>query len=627
MFKNLTILATLAIIIALPFIFRRSEQAGDWRNGDPVLIIISPHNEAIRYEFEHAFSAWHAARHKRPDGSPQPVKIDWRNVGGTTEIARYLQSQFDTSAKVWWTNQGNAWPAAASDATNGVTGSKSPADTAVLKVFNAYRSVDDATKITSGVDLFFGGGQFDHFGSFQRGFAVAPWTAASPPPPDVAESLAMIPETAGGEVWRTPTLFGNAISTFGIIYNLDRLRDLNITSPPTTWDDLADYRYFHQVGVTDPTKSGSIAKAFEMLVHQKMHDAARAYLRSTGVADDQGEATIAANEKRISAYKAEKGKAYQRGDVPDDLKGYQAALEQGWFSGLGLIQSIGANARYFTDSATKVSIDVSIGDAAVGMTIDFYGRFQAQSAKAPDGSERMKFVTPAGGTSVSCDPISLLRGAPHRELAAEFIGFVISADGQKLWTYAPGAKNDAGVMVGNEKYALRRLPIRRDFYPSTQPAIEAAHIEHKQYAVDDLADPNIDPYQLAKQFTYYSRWTGDHFNFLRDIARAMCMDSADELTDAWQAIHPTGTGGSASSAVDAAQLTKLHQLPTTVLHRKDNGAAESVAINWRNAPDLRQNYDSMECARVWTEFFRNNYRSVASGTTPTNAVANTTGAH
>jgi ABC-type Fe3+ transport system substrate-binding protein len=34
----------------------------------------------------------------------------------------------------------------------------------------------------------------------------------------------------------------------------------------------------------------------------------------------------------------------------------------------------------------------------------------------------MHYVTPAGGSSVSCDPIGLVRGAPHRELAVRFIG-------------------------------------------------------------------------------------------------------------------------------------------------------------------------------------------------------------
>ena len=423
-------------------------------------------------------------------------------------------------------------------------------------------------------------------------------------------------------------MFGNAVSTFGIVYNIDCLKDLGITTPPAQWSDLADFRYYRQVGVTDPTKSGSIAKAFEMLVHQKMHDAAAAYIR--GVEKDRPRpasapadpadparpppaevttdinAVIEANEKAIQAYIKSKGAGYQRGDVPSELAGYQAALEQGFLDGVALIQAIGANARYFTDSATKVSIDVSVGDAAVGMTIDFYGRFQAQYAKSPAGEDRMVFVSPVGGTSVSCDPITLLRGAPHRELATHFIEYVLSTEGQRLWTYAPGAIDAQGHLIGPERYALRRLPIRRDFYPSTQPAIEAVHVEHKQWAVDDLTDPTIDPYQIAKQFTYYPRWTGQHFGVLRDLTRAMCMDSQQELRDAWTAAH---ANGSESPKVLAA----IRQLPTVMLVKHGDTVAKPVELNWRVAPGIPANYDYIDYMREWTDAFRDIYRKAAKG--------------
>jgi iron(III) transport system substrate-binding protein len=50
-------------VIALPFIFRQETEEEQWSPGDPVLVIISPHNEAIRYEFAQAFSRWHAERY------------------------------------------------------------------------------------------------------------------------------------------------------------------------------------------------------------------------------------------------------------------------------------------------------------------------------------------------------------------------------------------------------------------------------------------------------------------------------------------------------------------------------------------------------------------------------------
>src|SRR5512137_1208510 len=97
MIRNLTILFLAAFIIALPFLFRQPEETGDWRAGDPVVVIITPMNEAIRYEFAHGFSEWHRSHFGRP------AKVDWRALGGTSEIMRYLASEYVSAARAWWT--------------------------------------------------------------------------------------------------------------------------------------------------------------------------------------------------------------------------------------------------------------------------------------------------------------------------------------------------------------------------------------------------------------------------------------------------------------------------------------------------------------------------------------------
>jgi iron(III) transport system substrate-binding protein len=582
MFKNLIILLTLTGIVALPFVFRRAAPQGAWRDVDPVLSIVSPHNEAIRYEFARGFSAWH----QRIYGTP--VKIEWINIGGTTEIGRYLAGEYTASARAWWLAQQKTWPANAGEDLLKPT---PPASDASKHLWELYRQTDDSAAITSKIDLFFGGGEFDHTNAFNSGFTVAV-KENLPAELFIQNGIDMIPEKISGETWRSAAVMGNVVSTFGIIYNVDRLKDLGITTAPTQWKDLADYRYVRQVGLADPTKSGSIAKAFEMIVHQQMRLAANA----AGYDDTH----IAANEKRIDAFikdftKNESTKntpkTYTRGDVPDDLKHYQAALEQGFANGLNLIQRISANARYFTDSASKVPIDVSMGDATVGMAIDFYGRYQAQTTRSPAGIDRMKFITPVGGTSVSCDPISLLRGAPDKQVALHFIEFVLSEEGQQLWTYKPGVKDSDGNLIGPEKYTLRRLPIRRSFYPSTNTAVQAIHEAHNKNAADDLADPSIDPYQLASQFVYYRRWTASHFSVLRDIVRAMCLDSGEELRAAWQRTHGTAI---------------FDPLITVYLTDK-TGQSSDITLNWRTAPDIRRNYDSLFYMRAWVQAYRNQY--------------------
>ena len=585
MTRNLVILLLAACVIALPFIFRQPQEDSAWRPGDPVVVIITPMNEAIRYEFARGFSEWHRKNFGRP------AKVDWRALGGTSEIMRYLVSEYVAAARAWWLGQGKPWPAGASDA---VVARKLDTNSApaLREIYEAFRKTDDPKEFTSRIDLLWGGGEYDHSDAYRQGLTVRPWPAGKEP-----EDVFSIPENLSGETWRTPTMFGDVLSTFGICYNLDRLHDLKVSKPPTQWDDLADPVYFRQVGACDPTKSGSIAKAFEMIIQQKCHQSV--------IAAGFSDAKIGKFEKAISDAKLAPG------ELPSSVPAeYQAAVERGWEDGIRLIQRIGANARYFTDAASKVTIDVSMGDAAVGLAIDFYGRYQAQCSRAPDGSsrgrlatsgsERMVYVTPVGGSSVSCDPVGLLRGAENRETAVRFIQYALSEDGQRLWTYRPGTPG------GPQKFALRRLPIRRDFYPwagspdpargtgRSRPQEETNYLQHLQFAADNLADPTINPYSLATNFTYRSRWTAQHFNIQRDLIRAMCLDSVNELHDAWRAIIQNG--GPANQAKAMGILGRLPDKPEP--------------LTWRSALTFSKKHDRMDYLREWTAFYRENYRRV-----------------
>ena len=578
MVRNLSILLAAALVISLPFIFRKPAEVREWKPGDPTLVIISAHNEAIRYEFAQAFSRWHRERFGAP------VKIDWRAIGGTSEISRYLTAEFINSFRAWWRNQGRAWPQGASEAlvnrkfntTAAPQGADADATRAWEEIRDAYttfRSIDDAAKFTASIDVFFGGGEYDHTVAFGQGLTVAPWPENETPPGlfNFEDGTDRIPAKISGEVWRTPTLFGNAVSTFGICYNMDRLEDSGVTTPPSAWEDLTDPLFFRQLGMADPTKSGSVAKAFELMLHSKCQEA----VSEAGFTREQ-----------IEQYEAVIAKAkLPPGEMPPDVPlEYQAAIERGFIHGLRMIQLIGANARYFTDSSSKVPIDVGMGNAAVGIAIDFYGRFQAQVSVTPDGIPRMKYITPFGGSGVSCDPISLLRGAPHREIATRFIQFVLSEEAQKLWTYR------AGTPGGPEKYSLRRVPISREFYPSDNPAIQARHEEHKKYAADDLADPAINPYALASEFVYHRRWTGGHFGILRDLIRAMCMDSSVELKSAWEEIIRAGGPDVQIEAMNL--LTRLPEHP--------------VQFTWKNSLSIPG--ERIDYMRTWTLFFRESYK-------------------
>jgi iron(III) transport system substrate-binding protein len=552
-FRNVAIILAAALVIALPFIFRQNHGDVAWQPDDQTLVLISPHNEAIRYEFGLAFSRWHHEHFGRP------VRMDWRTIGGTSEIARYLEGELQAAFRAWWQRtRDTAWPRGGTRALTDHRFRNEGAEPELIALREALRTTDNPDDFTIGIDIFFGGGEYDHSRAFARGLTAPPWPDAPPAhlffTPTGHE---LIPERLSGETWRSHGFVGTALSTFGMAYNFDRLADLGIEEQPLHWQDMTDPRLHRQVGVADPTKSGSIAKAFEMMIHQQINDAVTA-----------------------AGYSWET--EYIEGEKP---AAYRDAIAEGWLNGINLVRLIGANARYFTDSASKVPIDIGTGNAAVGLAIDFYGRYQAETSRGPDGLERMRYVTPIGGSSVSCDPVSLLRGAPNRELAVRFIEFVLSEEGQKLWNYRPGTPG------GPERFALRRLPIRRDFYPSDIPEIQARYEAHKAFTSDDLADPTVNPYHLASEFTYVRGWTGRHFGIHRDLIRAMCLDAGDELSEAWAAIREAG----GPAAVPAA-MTALMALPEGVTW---SGVLDSERFG-RNR--------RMEYMREWVLFFRQQYR-------------------
>src|ERR1700736_2194009 len=467
------ILLCLAAVIAAPLVLREAPQAA-LSAGEDELVIVSPHNEQIRYEFSRAFGVFYRNKTGRS------VHVDWRLPGGTTEIARYLNSEFEARFRSYWTQKlGLPWTRMVlegfSDSRTNGAADKSSADHARHAFLNS--------EIGCGIDLIFGGGSFDLINLANRGFLVDSGVLDRNPELFSGGGEMGIPQTLGGEPYWDPLgrWVGACLAGFGICYNTDVLARLGLTSPPTQWVDLTDRRLFRSLSLADPTKSGSVAKAYELMIQQQMN-------------------------QRLSEI---------TGSTQEEPAESQAVRE-GWERGLQLLIQLAANSRYFSDAATKVPADVAYGEAAAGMCIDFYGRSESEAVSDPRGQTRMQYGNVRGGTSVGADSIALLRGAPHPETGKAFIDFVMSREGQKLWDFrlqTPG---------GPVRYSLRRLPIRREFY--------------KEPFRSFMADPEADPYRDAQAFQYHEPWTAPLFSTLRFLVRAMCIDSREELVAARSAI-------------------------------------------------------------------------------------------
>ena len=432
--RIMIVVVALAAIVAAPILMRRDTALGEAGHADDRLVVITPHNQTIRAEFGEAFAEWWKKRTGRS------VYVDWRTPGGTSEIRRVLDSGFEAA--------------------------------------------EEGGRAGVGIDVFFGGGDYEFRKQAKLG-RLAKLEVFEKHPDWFDPSV--IPESFTGERYydtKDHEWVGVCLSQFGICYNRDGLKRLGLPKPKQ-WADLADPKYFGQVALADPTKSGSVTRAFEMILQQQMQEAV-----------DNAPAT------------------------KEPGPGSQVLLEQGWERGIRLLQEIGANARYFTDSAVKIPMDVASGDAAAGMCIDFYGRAYNERLKKPDGTSRLEWTAPENGTSVSVDPVAVLRGAPHPEVAQAFVEFLLSKPGQFLWNARPGCPG------GPKSRALRRLPIRKDLYSR----------EYRRY----FTDPDALPYLRSGGFVYRGELTGRAFGAIGLIVRAMCIDSHQELKAAWAAANSPG---------------------------------------------------------------------------------------
>ncbi len=422
------IIGLLAVIVALPLTLRRETSTASPDKADDRLTILTPHNESIRQEFGNAFAAYWKAKTGRT------LYMDWRSPGGTSEIRLVIDAGF--------------------------------------------KAAEETGRDGMGVDLFFGGGEPDFASQAKKG-RLLPLEVFTTRPEWFGEN-GVIPETFSGEryyaadkVW-----VATCTSQFGICYNPDVLARLGLPAP-VRWDDLGDPRYAGALAFADPTKSGSVARAFELLVQSEI-------------------------QRELAVPGADP----------------QAATAAGWAKGLQLIQKIGANSRYFTDNASKVPQDVGQGNAAAGLCIDFYGRSYTRDLTTKDGHARIIWIAPEAGTALSGDPVAVLKGAPNPKVAQAFVEYLLTPEAQKIWFGKPGSPG------GPQTYALHRTPVRKDMYT---PEILA-----------DTTMPEAHPYTDTSNFSYRRDLTGSAFNTLRNLIKIICIDSHEELKESWHAISEAG---------------------------------------------------------------------------------------
>ncbi|MDR0727622.1 MAG: ABC transporter substrate-binding protein [Puniceicoccales bacterium] len=464
---------------------RKKGSAIDIKRDDTVVILVA-HNENIRYELSHGFSEWYKMKTGRT------VFVDWRYLGGISEIVRYLDSVYTGAFRYYWEKELNRpWTAEVAQIFASRSGDpsrwKTPMECNVCAAF--YNS-----NVSSGIDIFFGGGISEFARMADQGILVDAKFGAEHP-----ELLGddVIPQHfAGSDLWDVAgRWYGSVLCTFGIIYNSDVLamKGLDRTNV-SQWEQLADPQLIGTVALADPTKSSALLKALEMIVQQQIMSALR------GQSGSEAEAR---------------------------------AIRMGWLRGLQIIQLISANTRYFADTPSKMILDVGMGNSAAGIIVDFMGKAQCAAENARCGYERLGFIIPQNGSATSPDPIGILRGASNATVAKYFLEYILGEAGQKIFAF------NAGTPGGPVVHTLYRPPINKRIYAP-------------EFAAYRTGDDN--PYASLGGFDFHPERTAPVYNALKWIVKFAFIIPHQELIDAWRAIVTARAEGRVEDAMAAQEI-------------------------------------------------------------------------
>ncbi|MDP1660865.1 MAG: extracellular solute-binding protein [Phycisphaerales bacterium] len=477
------------------------------------------------------------AWHRRIHGTS--AVIDWRTPGGTSEIRKLLESQAEAAVAA------GAYTITPPKALKNRAGEKEELPEAVIDAERADLP-----------DVFFGGGSFEHTASKVgivttvtidgRPTRVRVRISAPPTPPFTPAYLDGIygPENRVG-VERLydddQHWFGTALSGFGIVYNRDLLGELGVPEP-TSFGELGDPRLFRRVALADPRLSGSVATLYDAILNK-----------------------------------------------------------EGWDRGWRILREMSANARYFSSSSTQPPLDVSQGECAAGVAIDFYGRGQSQSLIKPGddpSSSRVGYIDPPGATYIDADPASIINGARHAELARRFVEFCLTDEAQALWQFAPldqkpGAAGDG---LGPQHDRLRRMPVKPSMYANY---------------LDRFTD-QTNAFEIASK-TPLRGWR----DLIGPLMGAFAIDTHREMQDAWRVLNaarakpgfpPTGLAlmeeafySMPMQAVDDGVSTPAE----LTLNEANYKAIAAFTGRWRDAEK------GARAKIAYTRFYQQQYRLVA----------------
>jgi len=238
------------------------------------------------------------------------------------------------------------------------------------------------------------------------------------------------------------------LAGFGIIYNKIVLQRLGLPEP-ATWEDLTRPELFTWVGSADPRKSGSVHMAYEII---------------------------------LQAY--------------------------GWEHGWRIIAALGANVRGFSGYASQTPKDVAVGEVAYGLAIDSYAWAQVKEA----GEDKIGYAMPEDLTVINGDAIAILKGAPNRAIAEQFLRFILSEEAQKLLMLHQGEPD------GPQQFGLDRFSVLPGLYPK----------------IKERTSVRLNPFEWKSEFVYDATKGSQRWGIVNDLMGALIIEPHGDMAKAWK---------------------------------------------------------------------------------------------
>jgi hypothetical protein len=196
-------------------------------------------------------------------------------------------------------------------------------------------------------------------------------------------------------------------------------------------------------------------------------------------------------------------------------------------------------------------------------------------------------------TVATCDPVAVLRNAPHPQAADKFVEFVMRPEGQRLWMLPAGAPG------GPREFSLERMAVLPSVYQEAAALSSAVR-------TNPFTAPPADFYDAAKE--------NERQTILADYLRVVLVENHAALVKAWQAIVAAGLPADRVAElvrplVSEEEMLKLGRDVWTPVLVPDDAPPEKKAELMRQEEQRLRRRSDLEAA--WSEQVRRRYETLA----------------